>query len=318
MQIPWTSPPSTKTLPGPTEWGGITGDSNPYPSDWARVYNPRAGGVTTVDPQGTPTATGLGERMAPRIDEITGKWYGYPQIPKTLGGGGDKAIPYPFKEASFTDPYLTENLSFLQKQAQAGQAQAIPLGAENQYRAQQLAFLDTLRKQSTGEAPSLAEAQYKAAQEQNLRAALAQQASLRGGNVGTQLRQAQTLQGQTSADIARQGALLRLQEQQQAQQLYSQSLASGRSADVASQQTLNQMVQYYTTQGLTLQQAQWKAMMDLEDLKAKQWATAYQTQAGIAAAEADREARVTGAAIGAGGAAIGSIIGGMMKSGGGG
>ena len=330
--ISWTHPKTGKVYVGTYQDGRIIPSDGSYGSYGFNITPVKDGkpvGGATVDivksksgatpvegssgAQPTQGVVGFpGQDIYTKGVDLGSNWAGFVE---------GNATPYPFQTQAWTNPYLTQNLTGMSAGVTAAQGQSVDLGGGNPFRTQQLGFLDTLQKQATGQTPSLAEAQYQAAQDQNLKAALAQQASMRGQNVGLQLRQAQNLRANTAADTARQGALLRMQEQNQNQTLYANALQQGRTGDISSQQTQNQMIQYYTSQGLSLQQAQWQAMMDLEKQKAQQWALAYQTNAGLAGANAQADSRLTGSVIGAigslGAAGI-SMLGGGRSSGGGG
>jgi len=330
--ISWTHPKTGKVYVGTYQDGRIIPSDGSYGSYGFNITPVKDGkpvGGATVDivksgsgatpvegssgAQPTQGVVGFpGQDIYTKGVDLGSNWAGFVE---------GNATPYPFQTQAWTNPYLTQNLTDMSAGVTAAQGQSVDLGGGNPFRTQQLGFLDTLQKQATGQTPSLAEAQYQAAQDQNLKAALAQQASMRGQNVGLQLRQAQNLRANTAADTARQGALLRMQEQNQNQTLYANALQQGRTGDISSQQTQNQMIQYYTSQGLSLQQAQWQAMMDLEKQKAQQWALAYQTNAGLAGANAQADSRLTGSvlgAIGSLGAAGISMLGGGRSSGGGG
>lgn len=90
-----------------------------------------------------------------------------------------------------------------------------------------------LLAQTRGQAPSLADVQLKSAQDRNLSQLLAMSAAQRGGNAAARQRQISQNQGQMARQIAQDSATLRLQEQQQAQQLLAQQALGQQGQDLS-------------------------------------------------------------------------------------
>ncbi len=108
-----------------------------------------------------------------------------------------------------------------------------------------------LYNQAAGIGPSVAQGQLNAGMQQGFAQALAMARSGRGANPYAAMRGAQTANGQLAAQTNQQAALLRLQEQQQAQQAYAQQLGMVRGQD----QSLMQLGQQREGQYLQSQDA---------------------------------------------------------------
>lgn len=105
---------------------------------------------------------------------------------------------------------------------------------------QQKAFLEQLRARSTGQAPSLAEAQMKSAQDRNLAQQVAAITAQRGGNNAATQRQLLNSQAAQGQQLAGQAAQARLQEINEAQGLYGNAMQGARSQDIQLAQMLQQ------------------------------------------------------------------------------
>lgn len=189
----------------------------------------------------------------------------------------------------------------------------------NQLRDQQMSLGQALANQANGIGPSLAQMQLQKGVNSNLAASMAMAASQRGMGRAAALRGL----GYQSADIRQQGAqdaaMLRLQEQQQAQNTLGQLLAGTRGQDMSeaganlqaalTQRGMNDANrQYYTSQGLNLDQLQASLGMDWQRLL-------LQRQLGIRAADAadgNGAAQMIGGLLSAGGQIVGTAAGGMF------
>lgn len=118
-------------------------------------------------------------------------------------------------------------------------------------------LIEQLQGRASGQTPSLAEAQLRAAQDRSLAQQLAAARGARGGNQAALQRALVRQQGQTAAELAQQGAEARMAEQQQAQQQLGQMI-------VQEQQLADQLAQNYLAQGFTIAQARQQAQADLE------------------------------------------------------
>ena len=145
--------------------------------------------------------------------------------------------------------------------------------------AQQQRLIGGLQGQVEGSAPSLAQAQLKAAQDRNLAQQLAAAKSQRGGSPAALQRQLARAQGSAGQELAQQAGQARLQEQQGAQQLLAQQLGQ--------QQALSSgQVSGFLGQG-------------------QQFAA---NQARLRAQQAQADAAATGSFLGAGASALGSMF----------
>jgi len=146
----------------------------------------------------------------------------------------------------------------------------------------------------------------------NVSQAMALAASQRGINAGAAARGAQQQAGQAGLEATQQGAIMRAQEQAQAQQMLGGALSGAREQDIGlaqlgqqaglanlqseqGQRQLNdQMTQYYLGMGMSLEQARLQAQMEIERLRAEQQIA--QNQAIVAQSEgsANRSSGVWG------------------------
>ena len=123
-------------------------------------------------------------------------------------------------------------------------------------------LISQLFAQSQGQGPSLAGQQFQNSLEQGIAAQRAQAAS-GGFNPAAQRLAAQNIASATQQG-AGQSALLRLQEQQQAQQALGSVIGQARSSDLQQQQQYNQLVTQYEQLGLSRDLAAAQAKQDLE------------------------------------------------------
>lgn len=174
------------------------------------------------------------------------------------------------------------------RQSAQTQAAQINMAPQGQFRDQQTALANALMAQSRGEGPSLAQMQLQRATDTNLANALAMAASQRGsqslGAGRNAAMQRAAMQQQAAAD----SGMLRLQEQQAAQNMLGQVLSGARGQDIGlaqgqaglDQQTnlanlqadmqqrgMNDaMTQFYTGQGNQMDLAQAGLNVDLQKL----------------------------------------------------
>jgi hypothetical protein len=190
--------------------------------------------------------------------------------PIALGdyGYSPTARPYEFNEPAFANPYEQRDLGVIN----AGMA-----GAAGDYagvRGVRSNLTSMLMDQAQGNGPSVAELTYRKTLDDNIRNLSSMAAS--GGNNPALRRAAMFKSGELGQQASADTAMIRSNEMQKARETLGQ--ISGQD-----QQQLAQLTQYYTTQGLSLDQAQWAAQMDLEKLRAQQHQAAQATQAGISA-----------------------------------
>jgi len=189
-------------------------------------------------------------------------------------------------QGKFTSSYLPGQLSQLQKEQQGLDKSFINKDYLNEARGGQQDLAAMLQARAAGTAgPSIAEQQLQAGQEQNLQAALAQQASARGGFSALGQRQMLNQAALGGQQVNQQAALLRSQEQQQAESALGALLQSQRQGDLGVEQLGAQeaqaresLTQQYVQMGLSLQQAQFAANQELAKLKLGTKASNYQSQ----------------------------------------
>lgn len=188
----------------------------------------------------------------------------------------------------------------------------------NPYVGEEDALIKQLSAASRGEGPSVAQEQLRAATDRNLNSMLASFGSTRAGlNSGLAQRQ---FMGQTAGanqQAASDSAILRANEISSARQALSGSLAQASDTRLAFQDMQNRMTQYYLNTGLDIDRAQIASRQALESLLRNQYQAAnlQQNQLTAAASEgaANRRQANYSAGIGAGGAILGGLAGGLLS-----
>lgn len=195
---------------------------------------------------------------------------------KTLVTGPEKAKVADSDAERFVSPYLKDQMSGLATKQGKLSKSYLDTKPQDEFRSDQKDLAAMLQARAAGTAgPSIAEQQLQAGREENLKAALAQQASMRGGYNPLAQRQALNQAAMGGQQVNQQAALLRSQEQQQAENSLAGLLQAGRQQDIGLQQVSvqekqarDQLVQQYVSMGLSLQQAQFQAQQELAKLKA--------------------------------------------------
>jgi hypothetical protein len=167
------------------------------------------------------------------------------------------------------------------------------------FREAQIGQIDYLQGLAQGTQPSIVEQQGQMAQQQALAQQQAQAQSAQGINAGMAQRLAMNNAAQAQAGIASQTQLARLQEIQQANQLLSGALQSGRQQDLGSQQLAGQGYDQIAQGALNAQR------LKLQALESNMGAQ-------------NKTSAAFGSAIGGGLAGAGQVFGGSGGDGGGG
>ncbi len=212
----------------------------------------------------------------------------------------------------------------------AAQAAQMNLAQSNEGRGMQMGLAQALQARVAGQKPSLAEMQLNRGMEQAIAAQQSQAASARGMSPAAAQRMAATgianAQGQTNADAA----MLRASEQERAESALGQQLAGMRGQDIgvaanqagmqqqtnlANQQAelanraqMDSATQAYMQMGMSREEAQQKALAEMEALKAQQRTSANQVNAGVAQANLDTEMKHKGGLLSAAGGAFGAML----------
>lgn len=242
--------------------------------------------------------TNIGEELHPEQDDWFGQWS--KAATQNLSGTGES--PGIFGTGRYAvDPNASTlgNGDYWQNAAQQGynaagrrpaprmRAGQMDTGQSDQFRNMQMGLAQQLQGQANGTGPSLAQNQLNAGMDRNIANAYAM-AQATPNNAGVQrdlANQRASIGQQTSADSAN----LRLQEQQQAQNMLGQISAGARGQDLGvasdnlqasqqtgmanlqSQQQQNQMnqqaMQFYMSQGMSQDQAQAQLNMQMQNLK---------------------------------------------------
>jgi hypothetical protein len=201
------------------------------------------------------------------------------------------ARPYEFDSSKFSNQYYDKNNQLLNSGRLDASGRTLDQGNMRN-------FEDMLMAQYQGQGPSLAQNQYRQNVDQNIKAALAI-----GNRSPAAMRSAQYSVGDMNAQAANQSAQIRAQEQMMAGQMLQQQQAQIQSGVLEQQKANDQLVQYYTSQGLSLDQAQWAAQMELENMKGQQHLGAQSI------------ANKIGAPGGGGGNFWGNLTGGVLQAG---
>ena len=163
-------------------------------------------------------------------------------------------------------------------------ARGMVAGNPNEFRQYQTNLASQLAAQAEGRTPSLADMQFKQAQQANEASFYSQMASGRGNPLAA--RTAAMSVQQSQAQTARDAAMARLAEQQKAQELLGGVATQGRTADITQEKTaqdraiaqaqLGQQYQElqakYVGMGMDAQKANQLAAIDIERLKIQQQA----------------------------------------------
>jgi hypothetical protein len=219
--------------------------------------------------------------------------------------------------------------------AALGPAATIATGPQDQQRARQNALLDQLMAASNGQGPSAAQQQLKMGADRNMANAMAMAAAQ--GTPGA-ARQAAFQRAAITQDAAGQSAMLRAQEINDARGLLGQVAQGARAQDIGlatdqaglQQQTAlaqaqlaqdtqktnlltaveqqkqrDSLVQSYVAQGMSLDQAQYQAELQQAQFNAELLARQAAADKGVAM----QSSAAGGQAVGAGIAALGSVLG---------
>jgi hypothetical protein len=176
-------------------------------------------------------------------------------------------------------------------QATTFQGASIDPSQQSQFRAQQEALGAQIQN-----APSIAEAQGKLAQEDAVRRAMSQAASARGGNIALAQRAGQQLLAEESAKIAGQTQLAAAQELSQRQQLLAQIAQQGREQDLQLATQQAQLAQQAGIQAaelgtkVTLSQAELDQTRELTNAALATDASKWTAQSSFDAAKANQDA----------------------------
>ena len=176
-----------------------------------------------------------------------------------------QAETYKFDPEAFQDPRAEQNRAMLQGRLAGIEGR----GMDDPFRQGQLTLAEQLAAQARGEGPSLAQMQLREGTDRNLAQALAMQATA-GGNPAL----AQRGIAQQRSDIGQQAAMqsgqTAMQEQMIARQQLAGVLGQGRAGEQQQMALNDQMVRHFIDAGLSIDEAQFAANMELERLRGQQ------------------------------------------------
>lgn len=242
--------------------------------DWLRDYANKPGGTYSggdpfkagADSQNTHDFAGGVADVVGGISDVF--FPGPPQV----------ADPYKINESSYGMPNAAANQAMLaQRAGAADNRQTLNMSDAQSSRDIQGGLIQQLQGQAAGTGPSIAQQQLQKATDQNIANTQAAAASGRGPSAGGAQYNAQNRMAQAQQQGAGDSAMLRLQEQMQAQNMLGNVAGQQRGQDLSSQQLgLQQraqnddLVKFYVQSGLSLEQAQAQAKQALEEMKVKQ------------------------------------------------
>lgn len=210
-----------------------------------------------------------------------------------------QAANVPIDKNAFNIKNVDQRSQLADTRSAAGQQQA---DVANQQRQQ---LIQQLQNQASGQGPSLATAQLKAAQDRNLAQQLAMAAQRPNTALGARTLMRQ--QGEAGAQLAQQANQAQMQEALQAQQLLGQNINQ-------SEQLGAQLAQSYMQQGFSMDQAQQAAQQALQQMRVNQALGVGQLQsANYKEALGANQANLSGLLGGIGGVATGIGSGGSFS-----
>lgn len=210
------------------------------------------------------------------------------------------------KESLPGDMYKVKEDAFKLSPFKADSYEQTQQTQQEDFRKKQMELIAAMQARAAGTGgPSLAEMQLKQGSEQNLAGLQAAMASNRGLNPGIASRLYANQYAQEQNRVNQEAAMLRANEQLQAQQLLAQTLGQGRSQDMEAAK----LAQYYSSLGFDQAKAQLLANIELERLKQTEFGRAQGLQFGKDQASDSRVDKYIGAGIGAAGAIGAALIG---------
>lgn len=251
------------------------------------VTAPQGGGVPLSGPTPPPAwatkphgqIAGISFDEAGRKVDQFGRWlFGDKHQPGVFGTGQMGVDRYDPNAQAGVIPNADATRTNLQQGATDAAARGpvqIDPTQQAQFRAGQSALVDALMRQATGQGPSVAQSQLQQATDRNMKQAMAMAASTQQPGA---LRQLAYQRGDIAQQGAAQSAELAMAEQLAARNQLGQVLAGARGQDIGlatgnaqlqqGQQKLNDdMVKFYVAAGMSLDQAQQQAAMELERLR---------------------------------------------------
>jgi len=195
----------------------------------------------------------VGQRVREEPYEATKRMFEAQQVLQDTG--------YNVNEAAFNIPKYDATRSGL-----AAGATGAGSSVDQYYGGAQKGLISQLQNRAAGLAPSAAELQMQRGMQQGMAQNFALANSGRGNSTALArqaLRQNAAMQG----DVMGQAGVLRAQEQAAAEQALGGQIGQGRGQAVDEQQMVNQLIQYYTSAGMNLDQAQMAAQVELEKMK---------------------------------------------------
>ena len=191
---------------------------------------------------------------------------------------------------------------------------------QNAVRDQQMSFANALQQQALGQGgPTAAQAQLRMGNEANLNALMSMAATNRGMNPGSNQRNLMNALSQANAQTGQQAAMLRAQDQLSAQSQLGNLMNQTRAGDMdLGQMLINQQAQNdavvadYMRGGLSFDEANRQAQIDLENQRADIYRIQESGRAGLALQASANANATKNAWIGGGLSAAGAIIGSSM------
>lgn len=270
-------------------------------------------------PVGAATGAGLGG--------AAGSWLGGSNPGAWANGLADhfgnpghsnfNATPFQTDPNSFKGGWNDPNNPFSTGNMAAGAA-----GAQNQTapgfanaQAGQGALAQMLMNTANGTAPSLAAAQLKAGQQTNAANTMAMQAQARGVNPSMAAYDAGQINSNANLATNAQAGMAGIAEREGAQSMLGNVLNQQGQLGLGEQAQRNQLTQYYTSMGMSQEQAQLQANTAMEQINSSNYNAAQGLNAGVSMGNANNSANLIGGLFSGGGALGSSAIGALGKAG---
>lgn len=262
-------------------------------------------GGTIGGPVGAATGAGLGGAAGSYLDGSNPvEWAG--GLADHFGNPGHsnfKATPFQTDPNSFKGGWNDPNNPFSTGNMAAGAA-----GAQNQTapgfanaQAGQGALAQMLMNTANGTAPSLAAAQLKAGQQTNAANTMAMQAQARGVNPSMAAYDAGQINSNANLATNAQAGMAGIAEREGAQSMLGNVLNQQGQLGLGEQAQRNQLTQYYTSMGMSQEQAQLQANIAMEQINSSNYNAAQGLNAGVSMGNAANSANLIGGIFSAGG-----------------
>ena len=193
-----------------------------------------------------------------------------------------KTAPYEQNQEAYQNPYLSTQLADIAAGKEATTSQIAGMAVPQQeFRNTQSSLIGQLQAAANGEGPSVVQQTYRKAVDDALSA---NKASTLSSNLNPAMAARMNASGvaSTVSNAARDAATLKAQEQVQARGELANVAQQARTQDITlasnQQNYLNDMTKYYMSLGMTQENAQFQANMDLDKARQEEYRAAQDTE----------------------------------------